>query len=305
MTAYTTSRAAARRGLLFVVLAGVLWGTSGVATKAIYALVDITPANVAAFRLALGVPALLVAFRLTAGGGRTRVARRDLGPLIVAGAALGISQACYFASISRVGVAIATLVTICTAPVLVCLFSAVLLGERLTPAVAGALACAVLGTALLIGVGGPGSAAQGGESTLPGVALALAAAVCFAAFMLLSRRLANRYHPLQSITIAVGVGAALLLLITAVTAGVRVSYPWPAWALFLYLGLVPTALAYGLFYHGMQNATAAEGSIAALAEPLTSTVLALAIYGERLGALGVLGAALLISVIVFLYRNGS
>ena len=59
-----------------------------------------------------------------------------------------------------------------------------------------------------------------------------------------------------------------------------------------------------LCYQGVQNATASEASVASLVEPLTSMALAVVILGERLGALGLLGAALLISAIVFLYRNG-
>lgn len=49
-----------RRGLVLVVLAAALWGTSGVATKTLYTLVDISPLAVAAFRLALGAPLLLI-----------------------------------------------------------------------------------------------------------------------------------------------------------------------------------------------------------------------------------------------------
>jgi len=232
MTTDTVGRATARRGLMLVVFAAALWGTSGVATKTIYTLVDISPISVATFRLALGAPLLLAAFRLTSGQRGFRVARADLAWMLLAGAALGMSQACYFAAISRVGVAIATLVTICTAPVLVCLFSAALLRERLTRAVVGSLACALIGTVLLIGVGRTDSGLQA-SAALGGIALALAAAFGFAGFILVSRLLANRYHPLLSITIAVGIGAVLLLAVSAVTTGITLSYLWPVWALFL------------------------------------------------------------------------
>jgi DME family drug/metabolite transporter len=318
--ATNSGRALARRGLIFVVLAGMLWGTSGVATKAIYALADISAMSVAAFRLALGAPLLLLAYRWSVApraaslrqglaapqdGAPRRPARRsDLALLVLAGAALGLSQAWYFAAISTVGVTIATLVTICTIPVLVCLLAAALLGERLTAAVGGALACALAGTALMVGAGqGTGAASLPGSTAWGGIGLALASAASFAAFMLLSRRVANHYHPLGSITLAVAAGAALLLLITAFTTGLRVAYPWQVWALFLYLGLMPTALAYGLFYHGIQYATASEASIATLAEPLTSTILALGLFGERLGPQGWLGAALLIGVMALLLRR--
>lgn len=304
MTADPVDRATARRGLALVVLAAALWGTSGVATKAIYSLVAISPVAVAAFRLALGAPLLLAAFRLTGRSRSFHIARGDLTWLLLTGACLGLSQACYYAAIARVGVAIATLVTICSTPVLVCLFSAVLLQERLTRAVGGALACALVGTALLVGVGQTAVGPQTGAA-LGGIGLALAAACCFSAFILASRRLANRYHPLLSITVAVAAGAALLLTLTALTTGLTVQYPWPVWALLLYLGLAPTALGYALFYQGVQAATASEASVASLVEPLTSTVLAVVIFGERLGAAGLLGAALLIGAITLLYRNGS
>jgi DME family drug/metabolite transporter len=250
------------------------------------------------------VPMLLAAIRLTSGFRSVRIARADLAWLLLAGASLAMSQACYFSAIARVGVAIATLVTICTTPVLVCLFSAALLRERLTRAVGGALACALIGTVLLIGVGQHDAALQTGAA-LGGILLALSAACCFAAFILVSRLLANRYPPLLSITIAVGIGALLLIGASAITTGVTMRYPRTAWALLLYLGLVPTALGYAFFYQGVQHTTASEASIASLVEPLTATGLALVIFGEQLGAMGLLGAVLLISAIAFLYRNGS
>ena len=261
MTTNRIGRATTRRGLMLVVLAAALWGTSGVATKTIYSLVEVSPISVAAFRLALGAPMLLAAFRITSGSRSFRIARADFAWLLLAGASLGLSQACYFAAIARVGVAVATLVTICTAPVLVCLCSAALLRERPTAAVGGALVFALIGTVLLIGVGQREAGPQAGAA-LGGTLLALIAAFCFAAFILVSRLLSNRYHPLLAITIAVSIGAVLLLAVAAITIGVTVRYPWAVWALFLYLGLVPTALGYAFSIRVCSIPTASEASIA-------------------------------------------
>ena len=60
-----------------------------------------------------------------------------------------------------------------------------------------------------------------------------------------------------------------------------------------------------MFYQGVQHTTASDASVASLVEPLTSTLLAALIFGEQLGALGLLGVVLLIGAIVFLHRNGS
>ena len=76
-------------------------------------------------------------------------------------------------------------------------------------------------------------------------------------------------------------------------------------ALLLYLGLVPTALAYVLFLTGMRSITATVASIATLIEPLTSTVLAWLLFDEQLGPLGLFGAALLLGAIGLLYRGES
>ncbi|MEI2688936.1 MAG: EamA family transporter [Anaerolineae bacterium] len=100
MTRDTTVRAAPRRGLLLILLAAALWGTSGVATKGIYGLSDATPLMVAALRLALGAPLLWLVYRAISGERNTRIAGRDLGWMALAGASLGLSQACYFAAIA-------------------------------------------------------------------------------------------------------------------------------------------------------------------------------------------------------------
>jgi DME family drug/metabolite transporter len=148
-----------------------------------------------------------------------------------------------------VGVAVATLVTICTAPVLVGLFGSMLLHERLTRAMVAALACALVGTALLVGIH-PGDAGTQGSAAVRGVLLALGAAVCFAVFVLGSRLLAHRYHPLQSITLAVAIGGGLLLAVSAVTTGITLAYPAPVWAFFLYPGRADR-IGLRLFYHGV------------------------------------------------------
>lgn len=303
MSTSTISRASARQGLLLVLLAGMLWGTSGVTIKTIYGLAETTPISVAALRLAMGAPALLAVSWRVAGRRSPSISRFDLLLLPLVGLLMGVYQLCYFLAIPRVGVAVATLVCICTGPVLVALISTVLLRERLSRTVMGALACALLGTVLLVG----GGTRELGLRTevVEGVALSLAGALGYALLLLASRRLGGRYHPLQSTAVAITVGALLLLTVSSATTGLVMSYPPVGWTLLVYLGLVPTALAYGIFFHGMRYATPAVASIGTLAEPLTASVLAMLIFGERLGTKGLVGAALLIGAMVFLYRNSS
>src|SRR5918912_468729 len=112
MTTLVDTRADSRRGLLLIVLAAALWGTVGIATKAIYGLAETNPLSIGFFRLAIAAPALLLACWRTLGRRMFQIAPRDLGLMLLIGAALALYQVCYFAAIARVGVAIAVLVTL-------------------------------------------------------------------------------------------------------------------------------------------------------------------------------------------------
>jgi drug/metabolite transporter, DME family len=296
------TRADSRRGLLLIMLAAVLWGTVGVATKIIYGIAETNPLSIGFFRLAFSTPALLAACWALLGRRMFRITPRDLGLMLLLGALTAIYQVCYFAAIARVGVAIAVLVTLCTAPVMVALLSSALLRERLTGSVLLALACALAGTVMLVWVGPQAGGARGDRLT--GVLLALGSAFGYTVITLCSRALAGHYHPLQPITIGFAAGA-LILLPFALATGFVMTYPAGGWVLLLYLGLVPTALAYVFFLAGMRHVTATVASIVTLIEPLTSTALAWLLFGEQLGPLGLLGAALLLGAIWLLYRGES
>lgn len=301
MKTKSNARGGSHRGLLLIVLSAVLWGTVGVAVKAIYGLAETNPLSIGFFRLAISVPALLLARCFTQSRRTFHLGSwQDLGLMLSFGVLMALYQVCYFAAIVQVGVAIAVLVTLCTAPVLVALFSAGLLREQLTQRVLLALIGALAGTALL--VAGQPSAEAVNQNTAQGVLLALGSAFGYAMLTLCSRALARRYDPFQPITIGFSVGAGVLLPF-ALSTGFVTSYPIAGWALLIYLGLVPTAIAFALFLYGMRSTTATTASIATLLEPLTSTALAWLLFGERLGPLGLLGAVLLLGAIALLYRN--
>ena len=294
------TRAQSQRGLALVMLSAVLWGTVGIGTQLLYNISNTNPISIGFFRLAFAVPALFVACWFIVGRRMFNIQRRDMGLMLLIGAMLALYQVCYMGAVQRAGVSVAVLVTLCTAPVLVALLSVIFLRERLTGPILLALVCALAGTLLLIDFQ---STTQPVGDTIAGVLLALGSALGYAVFTLCGRRLAGHYHPLQSLTIGFGVGAVLLLLI-ALPAGLVMDYSPQAWGVLLYLGLVPTALAYVIFLNGMKTTPATVASIATLVEPLTSTVLAMVLFNERLAPAGWIGALLLLGAMGLLYLNG-
>jgi drug/metabolite transporter, DME family len=284
-----------RQGLLLIALAAVSWGTVGVVVKSLYESTSLSPISVGFYRLALSVPALLLAL---SGLGKKafQVKRKDSPVIILMGAMLAVYQLCYFAAIPRVGVAIATLVTLCTAPVIVAVLSVIFLKERLEPNIITALVIAIVGTFLLVGFQG-----ASGERVFSGVLLALGSATGYALVALTSRRLSN-YHPLQPVAFGFTVGA-IVLLPFAVFTGLTTSLDALSWLRLLYLGLVPTALAYTLFTLGMRTTKATVATIVTLLEPLTAVILAFVFFREQLNATAILGGALLIVAIVLLAKK--
>lgn len=291
--------AQASLGLGLILLAAVLWGTVGVFVQSIYQMTEANPLSIGFFRLALATPVLCGAGWMTIGRRMFQIERRDLKFLLLIGAMTALYQVCYFGAIAQIGVAAATLITLCTAPVWVAVLSVWLLGEKLTRNVLLSGSCAVVGTMFLVGMQ-PQNTSQAHLGW--GVLLATGSAIGYALMTLCSRRVAKRYHPLQCAAIGFGIGA-LILLPCAMSSELIINYPMAGWLCLFYLGVIPTAFAYWLYFIGMRHTLATTASIATLLEPLTATFLAWSLFNERLGALSLMGAGLMLLAIGLLYRD--
>ena len=300
MSTLIQTRSQSKLGVLLILCSGTLWGTIGIATEAIYRLAETNPLSIGFLRMAIASPVLICACWFMFGKKSFYIERPDLNVMLFMGLSMALYQVFYFGAIIQIGVIIASLITLCLAPVLVVLLSIPLLGETLTKRALCALVLALFGVLLLVGV--PDASAKGQTITLWGILLCLASAVGYASVTLCGRVLSNRYHPLQPITIGF-TASALLLLPFALANGLVLNYPFTGWLWLLHMGLIPTTLAYLFFFYGIRHITASVAAIVMLIEPLTSTVLAWFLFGERLSSTGLVGAALLLGALGLLYSE--
>ena len=278
------------RDFLFLVGASISWGTVGVVNRIIDATSSTNALSLAFFRLIIAATIfLLVSWRMF-GLRLFRLKRRDIGVVIVMGGTQALYQACYSAAIPLAGVTISTLVALCAAPVVVALLSPLITKEQLTVTILVALVGTLIGTVLLVVT--PSHLSMTGVSFF-GVFLAFLAACGYALFVLCGRLLSSSYHPLQINTLAFAIGALILLFFSPAT-GLKLAYPAWDWLLILYLGCIPTALAYGLFQISIRSLTATVASIITLVEPLTAAILAWIVFREQLSLPGLFGAVLLL-----------
>lgn len=267
-------------------LAAVSWGTTGSVTAVLVERAGAGALVIATVRMVLAAVLLLL---LARAGGPIRIARADRWRCAALGVCMAVFQACYFSAVTMTGIAIAALIAICSAPLIIALVAAATLGERVTPRVALSLGLGVAGTALLIV--GPRTAADLSPRFVAGVALALTAAVAYALYVVLAKATLARTAPLPLAGVNFTVAALVLSPVLAapgVAQQIALGWPW-----LIYLGAVTTAAAYAIYTMGLRDVTASVAGVASLMEPLTATLLGVLLFGERLGATGVLGAVLL------------
>ncbi len=273
---------------LQVLCAAILFGTTGTAQAV---APEIEPLVVGASRIAVGAALLvLVALllgRMRVGGGR--------GAVLLGGACVALYQATFFAAAAETGVAIAAVVALGAAPAFTGVLARTFAGERLHWRWAAATALASAGVALLVLGGG-----SDGDVAPAGVGLALMSGAGYAGYAVLGKRMLDAGGTPEGVMAAVfGTGAVLLLPVLAIVPLGELTSAGGI-ALALYLGAIPTALAYILFARGLERIGAGEAATLTLAEPLTAAALGVIALGERPGAAAALGAALVLSGLVLL-----
>jgi DME family drug/metabolite transporter len=292
----TPDPAASRRGFVLVVLAALCWGTSGFSGSLVARHSDLGPLDIAWYRMAIGAVALLVAWSVTRrrSGAPPTVGRGTVLRLALVGAGLAAYQLAYFAAVATAGVSIATLVALGLAPLLIALGAALLGHGRPDTATVVALVVALVGLVLLVGVS---AGADTGSTVVLGALLAVGSALGYAVVTL-----AGGGVPAGVPVTLVGfAGGAMLLTPVVLVAGLRFTTDPVAVGVLLYLGIVPSAVAYAMFFTGLRSVPAAVASIVTLLEPLTATALATLLLGERLAPLALIGGLLVLAAVAGLY----
>ncbi|KRF32429.1 DMT family transporter [Nocardioides sp. Soil805] len=293
----------ARLGLLQVCAAGVLWGTGGLVVSVVRERDGLGALTVSAWRMALAAVSLVAFAALT---GRSRGVVQAMRSRPVAAVAVGcgtaVYQGLYFVSVLLVGVSVATVVALGLAPVLAAAWEHLAARTGPTYREVGVLAAALVGLVLISVDPGYGAAPAGGRPVL-GLVLAVASGATYAATTVLGHRLAQSVDPIALTTCATAAGSLLLapFLVVAVMTGAPVLPTGAASAaLLVYLGVATMALSYGLLYAGLRTTSGSAATVATLVEPLSAAVLAALVLGERLGASGLLGGALILTAVVAL-----
>ncbi|MFD2637990.1 EamA family transporter [Piscibacillus salipiscarius] len=268
--------------VLLVLLAAVLWGTTGTAQA--LAPDKANPLTVGALRLFIGGGALFVYISLQKNIDFKSIPKM---PLLVSALAMALYQPFFFTGVDLTGVAIGTVVAICSAPIFAGFIE--LFFYKRFPDWVWLLSTifAVIGCVLLL---------QSGEEVTfnPfGMLYSLAAGGSFATYTFVSKTLVAK-HPPDVVVALVFTTAAIMLLPILLTSDLTWTLERSGAISVLHLGIVATALSYVLFARGLKGITASTAVTLALAEPLTATLLGVCVLNEKISVIASFGLVLLV-----------
>ena len=283
------------KGSALVFLAGALWGFIGLFVKEMSRLgASATVIGFLRMAFAFAVMAAVTLFR--GGPGAFRVDRRTMAACALLGIVChGVFNVFYSLAVTLAGVSVSA-VLLDLSPVFTLGISALFFRERLTGRKLLAAALAVLGCALAA-TGGRVDAA--GLSVL-GLACGVGAGFCYALTPIFGRLAADRMDPFV-LSAYTNLFAALTLLLWARPwrAAAELSAPVMVWGFFY--GLIPTALAYLLYYPGVRLVTeSSRVPVLASMEAVVAVLVGVLVYREALGAMNLLGIALVLLSIAVL-----
>lgn len=301
------------RGYIFIALAAFLWGVSAALGRAVFTgklslgaaaftLRPIDPLILSQTRTTFSLLVLLPLLVLSKGWQRIRLPARDLGYCFFLGTlGVAISNYFYYVAIQRTNVATAIIVQY-TAPVWVLLYVVARGQQALSLQKVIAVALAVTGIALVIGIFG----GKGGHLRLDryGLAAALLASFSFAFYNVAAHGILARYDRWRVLVWTLASAAMFWLVVNPPWKIVAAHYAPVQWMFLFVFSIISVLGAFSLYFLGLQYLEPTRAIIASCLEPVFSILLAAMLLGEVLRSIQTVGIIFVLAAIVIVQRPG-
>ncbi len=271
-----------RISILLVLLAAILWGTTGTAQT--FAPENAHPIAVGTIRLIIGgFVLLLIVMSLK----QLSLKNWPFKLTIFASLCMAAYQPLFFSAVNMTGVAVGTVVGIGSAPILSGLIEWLFLKRKPKNVWWLATALSILGCLLLF-------LNKESISVHPlGIGMAIGAGLSFAIFTLISKDVLAKKEPLPAMAVIFSLSGLILsplLFFFDITWAFEMRGAFVS----LELGIFATGIAYWLYAKGLQAIPSSTAVTLSLGEPLTATMLGVFVVGETLTLLSWGGVALVL-----------
>jgi DME family drug/metabolite transporter len=287
------------RGYFYIASATFLWGVSATLGRAAFtgrllssaSLRPIDPLILSQSRTTLSFFVLLPVLFLMRGSRRLRLPNADIGRLVLLGV-LGVAASNYFyyLAIQRTNVAIAIIVQY-TAPVWVLLYMVMRGLQRATAQRVAAVALALMGIVLVIGIVGSGNL----HLDTVGLVAAMLAAFSFAFYNVAGHSLLERYDRWTVLLYVTGSTALFWIMVNPPWKIAAAHYSGAEWAFLLAFSLVSVLAPFSLYFAGLQHLEPTRAIVVSCLEPVFSIVIAAVVLGEVMRPLQTVGIVLVLA----------
>jgi drug/metabolite transporter (DMT)-like permease len=214
---------------------------------------------------------------------------RRLALALLSGVFLAVHFATWIPSVKLTTVA-ASVVLVTSSPIFVAAGSRALFGERMTGVAVGGILAGLVGAGIISG----GDFALSSRA-LAGDLLALAGALAAGGYFLAGRRLRQEVSLLAYVAVVYATCAVLLFPVALVGGASLTGFDGTTWIMFVLLALIPQLLGHTVFNYVLKDVSATVVAISIMGEPIGSTLLALAFFGEVPPWTAVVGGVLILA----------
>ena len=279
---------------IFVLAAGILWGTIGIYVKKLNAA-GLNSMDIVAIRAALTAAVLFLCL-LIYKRQLLAIKLRDIWCFIGTGVlSIVFFNYCYFRAMTLIPLSIAAIL-LYTAPAFVLFMSAVLFKEKITKRKVIVLIVTILGCAFAAGITG-----STGPVSFIGIVYGIGAGIGYALYSIFGRYAINKGYGSMTISfytfLCAAVAAVPFANIGKITCiGVNDGKMIWFYIIFAIMSTVHPYILYTKGLSGMENSTA---SVIASIEPVTATVIGWIMFDEILDIIQIVGIVLVIGAVVF------
>ncbi len=284
-----------RREIFFIIVSAVLWGTIGIFTKFLIEE-NIFPLQILFFRLTLSlvfiVPILVIFRKLS----KLKIPRTDLKVFLLFGLVIALFQGLTLLSIMFTTVSKAFLL-INIHPVFIVILAWLFFKEEIEPLKILSVILGISGVVLIMGL----SNIQFLSEAIAGDILAVMTSFFFASYIILAKDLRKKHewyptfvYPMMFALIWI---IPLFLIVNSLNpqaASFTMDISMNSWLLICGIVLLPTVIAYCLYFEGVKQIPATTVSLLTLLEPISAVLLAFLILKETITYNTIFGGILIL-----------
>ena len=296
------NRAHPARGYLYIAAAAFSWGIAASLGRAAFTgrllptgqALQIDPLILSQSRTTFSFLVLFWLLVVRRGWSQLKLPPADFGRIVLLGV-LGVAASNYFyyLAIQKTNVATAIILQY-TAPILVLLYMVARGRQKATLRRVSAVALAVAGSALAIGVVGAG----GFRLNPVGVIAAMLAALSFSFYNIAGHKIlarCDRWIVLLYTTFSAG---AFWMVVNPPWKVAAAHYSGPAWGFLLVFAVVSVLAPFSLYFAGLQHLEPTRAIVVSCLEPVFSIIVAAIALGEGMRPVQVLGIVVVLAAIV-------